>query len=74
MDPTLKNYMVLFLGRTDSGNTNYYQRGGGKWVQKQMHSEHRDRVYWGLKFALMACQKLMGSVHEENKSLLPHEE
>lgn len=39
---------------------------GGKWVQKQMCSEHRDRVYWGLKFALMACQKLMGSVHEEN--------
>lgn len=64
MEPTLKNYMVLFLGRQTVATQNTTR--GGKWVQKQMCSEHRDRVYWGLKFALMACQKLMGSVHEEN--------
>lgn len=42
-------------------------------MQKQMYSEHRGRVYWGLKIALMACQKVTGSVHEENKPLLARE-
>lgn len=38
-----------------------------------MYSEHRHRVYWGLKFALKAYQKVMGSVHEENKTFLAHD-
>lgn len=38
-----------------------------------MYSEYKGKVYWGLESALKAYQKVMGSVHEENKPLLAHE-